>query len=355
VRHIARPPGTPAEGGSPLVATGRPLRWGVVATGSIARSMSAQLARLDDAVLHAVSSRDGERARAFAEEFGFQTWYGGGDEDAFRRLAGDPDVDVVYVAAPHGHHFDVTEAVLAAGKHALVEKSFTVTAREAERLVALARQRGVFLMEAVWTRFVPAFQRALDLIEGGDLGEVRWLQGDIGFFARTDPRRRLWAKEAGGGALLDLTVYPLTWAVGALGFPEAVTARGSLTEEGVDASNALTLSYAGGAQAQLLSTLEAHTTRSLTVAGTEGTLQTIGSLTWPDGLEIRRGDASRVERFDDDTPRFAYQLREVTRCVQEGLRESPTMPLDDSVATLRLFDEARAQLGVRYPHDDRFD
>lgn len=352
-RRIPRPPGTPKESGDPLASTGDALRWGVVSTGSIASEVTAQIARLGDATLQAVSSRDADRARAFAERFGFATSYGGGATPSFERLAADPDVDVVYVATPHGSHFDVTKAVLEAGKHALVEKSFTVTGAEAEALVDIARERGLFLMEAVWTRFVPAFHAALDEVEAGALGDVRWIQGDLGFRATSDARRRLWAPEDGGGALLDLSVYPLTWVLGVLGFPDRLEAEAELTDEGVDAANALTLSWAHGARAQLLSTLLAQTTRTLTIGGTEGTLRTGAPLTGPDAFVIERDGSVHESHFEPSAPRYAYQLREVTRCIQGGLRESPTMPLDDTIATMRLFDEARRRMGVTYPHDAR--
>jgi predicted dehydrogenase len=350
-RRIPRPPGTPVHGGDPLAATGRTLRWGVVSTGGIARTMAAHIATLHDAELHAVSSRSEERALAFAEEFGFTTSYGDAGVPGYRQLAEDAEVDVVYVATPHGSHYDVTRSVLEGGKHALVEKAFTVTASEAERLVALAAERGLFLMEAVWTRFLPVFHRALDLIEEGQLGEVRWVQGNVGFNATGDPRKRLWAPQDGGGALLDLSVYPLTWVLGALGVPDALAARGSLTADGVDAANALTLSYDDGAQAQILSTLTARTTGVVTIGGREGTLHTLGSLTGPEGLVVATGSTAREERFGTRGLRHAYQLREVTRCIQLGLTESPTMPLADTLASMRLFDEARRQLGVVYPND----
>jgi predicted dehydrogenase len=352
-RRVPRPPGTPSDGGDPITATGRTLRWGVVSTGSIARTVTRQIALLEDAALHAVSSRDVDTAAAFAREFGFATGYGDAGSPGYRRLAEDPDVDVVYVAAPHGFHFEVTRAILEAGKHALVEKSFTVTAWEAETLIALARERGVFLMEAVWTRFLPVYQRVLDLLADGSIGEVAWVQADLGFRATNDPRTRLWAPEAGGGALLDLAVYPLAWVLGALGFPSSLVARGALTPNGIDASTALTLSYDGGAQAQLLCTLSAHASRTLTFGGTQGTLRTRAPLPGPDGFTVCRGDDVREERFDGHATRYAYQLREVTRCIQDGLTESPTMPLSETLATMRLFDEARAQMGVVYPHDAR--
>ena len=310
--------------------------------------------RLEDAVLHAVASRDAARARAFAGDLGAPVAYGdGGGLLGYERMAADPDVDVVYVATPHGQHYDVAKPLLEAGKHVLVEKSFAITGDEAAALAELAAQRGVFLMEAVWTRFLPVYQRALDVVVSGELGDVRWVQADLGFAAARDPRARLWARAAGGGALLDLAVYTFTWAYGALGMPTAVHAVGTLTAEGVDGTHALTLTYADGAIAQLLGTLEAQATRTATIAGTEGTLRTFAPLTRPEGFMVMAGGDHRREEVGLGSAPYAWMLREVTRCVQQGLRESPTMPLADTVATLRLFDAARLQMGVTYPNDRR--
>jgi predicted dehydrogenase len=346
-RHILRPPG----GDDPLAPTGRTLRWGVVATGSIATTVTRDLVQLADARLHAVSSRSVDRAERFATSFGAPRAYGDeGGTPGFVRLVEDPEVDVVYVATPHGQHHQVALAAIEAGKALLVEKAFTVTTWETEELVRRARARGVFMMEALWTRFLPAFQAALDVVAEGEIGEPRWVQADLGFPAPRE-RRRLWAPEDGGGALLDLSVYPLTWAIAGLGFPNGLHAVGSLTDEGVDAWNALTLSFGDRGCAQLLSTFTSHATQTATIAGSEGTLRTTGSLTNPPSFAVRRGERVREVVAQGMGPRYAYQLREVTRCVQEGLLESPTMPLADTLATMRLFDEARAQLGVRYPHD----
>lgn len=349
-RHVVRPP-FPDD---PLAATGRPLRWGVVATGSIARTVAPQLARLEDATLHAVASRDRARARAFADDLGAAVAYGdGGGLRGYEHLATDPDVDAVYVATPHGQHYDVARPLLEAGKHVLVEKAFTITGDEAAALADLAAARGVFLMEAVWTRFLPSYQRALDVVASGELGDVRWVQGDLGFAAGRDPRARLWARDDGGGALLDLAVYTFAWAFGALGMPAEVHAVGTRTDEGVDGSHALTLTYANGAVAQLIGTLEAHTTRTASIGGTRGTLRTFAPLTRPEGFMVAVGDDHRREEVPLGASPYAWMLREVTRCVQQGWRESPTMPLADTIATMRLFDRVRAQLGVTYPNDDR--
>jgi predicted dehydrogenase len=355
VRHVVRPPGSDAGHRDPLAATGPTLRWGIVATGYIARKVGHELSSLADARIQAVSSRDAARARAFGDALGAPSAYG--DEDGvpgYLRLAADPDVDAVYVATPHGQHHEVARALLSAGKHVLVEKAFTIHAREAEDLAEIARGRGLFLMEAVWTRFLPLYQLALDAIAAGELGEVRWVQADLGFAAPRDPRSRMWAPDAGGGALLDLTVYALTWAFAGLGLPRGVSATGVLNESSIDELNALTLRYDGGALAQLTSTLVSQATRTATIAGTDAILTTLPPLTNPAGFTIEGAGGTRDVVAPQGAPPYAYMLREVTRCVQAGLTESPTMPLDDTLATMRLFDEARRQMGVRHPNDDRW-
>lgn len=341
-----------AEPIDPRIGTGRPLNWGVVATGKIAHTVTAQLASLEDARLQAVSSRDATRAAAFATLYGFEASYG---DDArrtgYEALAADPNVDVVYVATPHGQHHQIVAPLLRAGKHVLVEKAFTVTAPEAADLVSLARDNDVFLMEAVWTRFLPAYRAALAVLDSGELGEIRYVQADMGFMAERDPRTRLWAPEDGGGALLDLAVYPLTWVIGALGLPTGVHAYGRLNHQGVDELTALALSYPDGAQAQVVVSFVSSSTRKVRVVGTEGYLESDAPLTRPEGYAVVTGTDQRHVAVPHVYEPYTFQLREVTHCVQAGLTESPTMPLAHSVRTMELFDEARAQIGMRLPND----
>jgi predicted dehydrogenase len=339
----------------PRTATGARLRWGVIATGGIAAAVTRDLELLPDAELYAVSSRTQAAADAFASDYGFARAYGdGGGLTGYQRLLADEAVDVVYVATPHAHHHEIALAALNAGKHVLCEKALTVNAREASELVALARAKGLFLMEAMWSRFLPSMQRAFAIAASGEIGEIKWVGADLGFPAPYSPTSRLWAPRDGGGALLDITVYPLLWALGTLGFPQTVSATGWVNDDGVDAQNALTLGYHHGAQAQLTSSLLAHGPRTATVAGSAGFLQAIGSINNPKELHVRVGfDDVRSERFEVVGRGYSYELREVTRCIQHGLTESPVMPLEDSVNTMRLFDGVRAQLGVSYANDAR--
>ena len=333
----------------------RTLRWGVVATGRIAHKVTRDLARLEDAQLYAVSSRGQGSATAFAEEHGFAvSYYDGPSGSGYRQLLADPRVDVVYVATPHAQHFEVVRAALEAGKHVLCEKPFTINASEALELVQLAGERSLFLMEAVWTRFLPATRRALEIIRSGGIGTVRWVQADLGFPAAYDPADRLWDPAAGGGALLDLAVYPLTWAVAALGFPAGLTAQGHLNQDGVDVQNTLTLEYPQGAAAQLTSSLQSAGPGTATISGTAGWIRTGSPLYNPRKLEICGQDGNtRVEEFHEEAEGFIHELRETSRCIRAGLQESPLMPWAETVQMMGLLDQAREQLGLHYANDAR--
>jgi predicted dehydrogenase len=337
----------------PRSVTGKTLRWGVIATGGIARSVAQDLALLADAELYAVSSRAQDTADAFAVAYDFSKAYGDdGGLRGYQRLLADDAVDIVYVATPHAQHHEIVLAALNAGKHVLCEKAFTINAREAAEVIDVARGRKLFLMEAVWSRFLPSLQRAFDIAASGELGDIHWVSADLGFPAPYSPTSRLWARQDGGGALLDIAVYPLLWALGTLGFPQTVSATGFLNDDGVDAQNAMTLGYNHGAQVQLTSSLLSHGPRTATVAGSLGFLQSVGSINNPRELTVAKGwDERRTEAFEVVGKGYTYELREVTRCIQQGLTESPVMPLEDSLNTMRLFDGVRAQLGVSYPND----
>lgn len=345
----------PAGTNNPSAATGKPIRWGVAATGSIASRVVADLALLKDAVLHAVSSRSEASARSFGHSFGFAAPYWDSQgSTGFERLLADPEVDIVYIATPHVQHYGMALAALEAGKHVLCEKPITMDAAQARELAELARTRKLFLMEAVWTRFLPSFRRAVELVSRGDIGQPRWVQANLGFAPAFDPTSRIWDPAAGGGALLDLAVYPLTWARAMLGEPRGILAGGTFTADGVDVQNALSLSYDGGAHAQLITSIGAECPSGVSVGGTEGWLQASAPLFNPAEITVqsRQGTMLR-ETFEVVGHGFIYELRETTRCLQAGLLESPWMPVRESVDMMVLLDEARRQMQVRYPSDPR--
>ena len=357
----------------PFAATGRTLGWGIVSTGSIARKVTPEIAGLADARLVAVSSRRRESAEEFAREFGVARAYGdqpqihddaapaasraGASGTGLAQLLADDEVEVVYIATPHGQHHEHITAALTAGKHVVCEKAFTLNAAQAREVTELAREKGLFLMEGLWTRFQPLRARVAELLGAGAVGTPRWVQADLGFPAPADPQHRLWRQDAGGGALLDLGCYILHWPWLALGspgrLPEDLTVH-SIPRGPVDALTSITARFGGqndaAAVAQMTGSLLSAGPRRAIISGEEGFLSIDGplhraqsfTLTDPSGTE-------HTEQWPLDGMGYVYEMREATRCIQQGLTESPTMPWADTVAQMEFFDRVRQRIGLAYP------
>lgn len=330
-------------------ATGRTLGWGVISTGAIARKVTPDITALEDARLVAVSSRARDSAEAFAAEFGAARAYGG--EAGMTRLLADPEVEVVYIATPHGQHHEHMTAALEAGKHVVCEKAFTMTAEQAREVVALARDRGLFLMEALWTRFHPLTRRVREVLAEGVIGTPRWVQADLGFRGPEDVRHRLWREDAGGGALLDMGCYGLHWPWLALGEPTGFTAR-TVKRGSVDALTQITADFAAGA-AQMTLSLVSQGPRRAVISGEEGFLEIGSPMQRASAFTVTDADGrSRQEVVEPEGAGYLHEMREATRCLQEGLSESPIMPWADSIRQMEFLDEIRGQIGVRYPQHD---
>lgn len=323
------------------------IRWGVVATGNIAGVFTRELGHLPDHEVAAVCSRSLPRAQAFAADHGIPRAY-----DDVAALCADDKVDAVYVATPHSDHLHTATRAIDAGKAVLVEKAFTVNTAEAERLVAHARARGVFCMEAMWMRCNPLHREILELVARGDLGEIRGVTADLGFPAEVAPTDRLLAPELAGGALLDVGVYPVALAHAVLGVPDRVTAWGRRSDSGVDLTFAALFGYAGGAHATLTGSLEAPTSRRAAIAGTEGLVELPASFHDASSYVVHRpGREPEERRVELVGAGYVYEAEEVAAGLRDGRAESPLVPLDGTLEVQRLLDEIRAQLGVRYPFE----
>ena len=324
------------------------VRWGVLATGGIAASFAADLVDMPDAELIAVASRTEPAAQAFAGRFGIPRAYGD-----WSSLAEDGDVDVVYVATPHAAHRAAAGLCLAAGRAVLCEKPFTLNTREAAELVGLARARGVFLMEAMWMYCHPLIRRIKQLVDDGALGEVRAVHADFGITGDFAPTHRLRDPAQGGGALLDVGVYPVSFAHLLLGEPDDLVASAALSDEGVDLQTGMVLSWPSGAQAVLHCALDAGTPAHAAVTGTRGRIEIPHGFFYPDRFVLYRDghDPKEVLAHAADGPRSSYQheAAEVMRCLRAGETESPLVPLDGTLAVLRTLDAIRDRVGVRYP------
>ncbi|MER5912595.1 Gfo/Idh/MocA family oxidoreductase [Streptomyces sp. NPDC001982] len=324
------------------------VRWGILATGGIAAAFAADLVDLPDAEIVAVASRSQDSARAFAERFGIGRAYGD-----WESLARDEDIDVVYVATPHSAHRAAAGLCLEAGRNVLCEKAFTLNSREAEELVALAKERGSFLMEAMWMYCNPLIQRLKALVREGAIGEVRTVQADFGLEGPFPPAHRLRNPALGGGALLDLGVYPVSFAQLLLGEPADVTARAVLSEEGVDLQTGALLAWESGALASVHCSIVGGTAITASVTGSHGRIDLPSGFFHPERFVLHR-DGRDPEEFGldpADGPRqtMRHEAREVMRALRAGETESPLVPLDGTLAVMRTLDRVRELTGVRYP------
>ncbi|WP_317443031.1 Gfo/Idh/MocA family oxidoreductase [Streptomyces collinus] len=327
------------------------VRWGILATGGIAAAFAADLVDLPDAEIVAVGSRSLESAEAFAERFGVTRAYGD-----WESLAADADLDVVYVATPHAAHRAAAGLCLTAGRNVLCEKAFTLNLREAEELVALAKEHDRFLMEAMWMYCNPLVRRLTALVRDGAIGEVRSVQADFGLAGPFPPAHRLRDPALGGGALLDLGVYPVSFAQLLLGEPDEVVARAVLSEEGVDLQTGALLSWESGALASVHCSIVGGTAVTASVTGSRGRIDVPAGFFHPDRFVLHR-DGREPEEFTAapaDGPRTSlrHEAREVMRALRAGEKESPLVPLAGSLAVMRTLDAIRERIGVRYPGDD---
>jgi predicted dehydrogenase len=321
------------------------VRWGILGTGRIAREFAAALRRLPDSESLAVGSRSPEKAQRFGDEFGIARRY-----PTYAGLAGDPDVDVIYVATPHSCHAENSRLALTAGKAVLCEKPFTINATQAREVIALARERKRFLMEAMWTRCFPLMARLRDLLASGAIGEVRHLTADFGFRAERDYESRLFGPDYGGGALLDVGVYPVSLASMLFGSPTRIVSAANLGPTGVDEEAAMILTHRGGQLAVLHTAIRLETAQEAILSGTRGRVR-IHSPWWkPVAMTLSR-DGKPDERlgFPHDGNGYEHEAREVMACLRGGKLESPLMPLDESLSIMETLDAIRAQWGLKYP------
>ncbi len=326
------------------VAGDRPIRWGIAGPGRMAKAFVADFEHVPDAQAYAVGSRDAQRAADFATAHGLALSFG-----SYRDLCRDPDVDVIYVATPHPQHKAIALEAIAQGKAVLVEKAFAATLDGAREVAEAARDKQIFAMEAMWTRFHPAIRKLHEIIEQGQIGKVVGLQGDFTAHREFDPNDRLFNKELGGGALLDLGVYVLAFAQDLLGAPSDLVARGSLLPNGVDAQTSLLLSYPSGVQASLSCSLRGAGPMRMVVMGEQGWIQVDGPFHNPSRLDVHRRGAVPVQHDLAPLGRgYSHEIIEVNQCLRAGRIESETMPLDDTLVVQGLLEEALNQLGIEY-------
>jgi predicted dehydrogenase len=321
------------------------VRWGLLATGGIADSFARDLALVPDASLVAVGSRTAESAERFGAKFDVAHRHG-----SYAELAEDSEVDAIYVATPHPGHHDATLLAISHGKAVLVEKPFAMDVAESSAMVEAARSAGTFLMEAMWTRFLPHIARVRAILDSGVLGEIVYVSAEHGQWFPLEASHRLFAPSLGGGALLDLGIYPISFAHMVLGEPSAITARSTPAFTGVDATTSAIFEYASGAHAVVTTSLSAASNNPAAIYGTAARLEIDGWFYTPGGFTVTAHDGTVLERFD--TPPagrgMQHEAIEVGRCLDAGLLESPVMPLAETLAIMGTLDEIRRQIGLTY-------
>ena len=319
------------------------LRWGVLGAGGIAKAQVADM-KLHGFDVVAVAARDLGKAQAWADEMGVPTAYG-----SYGELAADPGVDAVYIATQHPWHAPAATLVLDAGKHALVEKPFTMDAAEARALTDLAKAKGVVLQEAMWTRFLPHMVRIREIVRSGALGDIRTVMVDHD--QKIDHIERLIRPELGGGALLDLGIYPVSFAFDVLGAPSSIVAHSTPLHTGVDAQTSIIFGYASGAHAVLQTQLDAVGPNRATVNGTAGRIEI--ERVWYNQADFTHFDADNnvVERYEGRVPGrgMHFQAAEVERRVAAGEISAGVLPPEETVAIMETMDRIRAIIGLTYP------
>ena len=321
------------------------LRWGILAPGGIARLFANAVRTHTRQKIVAVGSRSKVRSDAFGDEFDVERRY-----DSYEALVADDDIDAIYVASPHSHHAEHAQLAIQAGKHVLVEKSFTKTADEARDVVAAARGAGITCMEAMWTRFLPGFDVLRQLLAEGALGDIEVVQADHGQYFDFDPEFRLFNPALAGGAMLDLGVYPVSFASFVLGAPGRVRAIGTRAKSGVDRQVSMIFDDFDAhpnAHALLNTTLAAKTPTTATIAGSLGRIEIPGDFYNPQEIRFipRGGDEQRSPKPSIlGHEGLAFEAAHLAQLVADDQRESPLMTLDESITIMETMNRALAQI-----------
>jgi predicted dehydrogenase len=325
------------------------FNWGILSTGTIATAFAKALNHLDDATALAVGSRKLATAEAFGDKHGIPRRYA-----SYEELAADDDVQIVYVATPHVFHAENVRMCLEHGKHVLCEKPFTVNAAEARELIDLAREKQLFLMEALWMRFIPAIVTLREWLAEGRIGDVRMVQADFSVNMPFDPDSRIYDRKLGGGSLLDVGIYPISLATMVLGLPDRVESHAHIGETGVDEQVGMLFGYEDGRAAVLSCGVRAQGTQEAVIKGTRGFIKLHTPFHHPQQLTLHLHDSEpQTVKIPYKSTGLNYEARAVQKALTNNLLESAIMSLDETQATMQLMDDMRAAWGLRYPADGK--
>lgn len=324
------------------------INWGIIGLGKIARKFATGLKVVEGVKLYAVASRSMETAEQFGNEFEVPYRYG-----SYEELIQNPDIDVIYIATPHSSHYRHSMQCLENFKPVLCEKPFAINLKQTREMVDLARKNNVFLMEAMWTKFLPSIIKVREIIARGVIGEVKTIQADFGFQSDFDPEWRLYNRALGGGSLLDIGIYPLFLATTILGKPKQIKALANLCSTQVDENCGMVLTYENGAMAVLLSSIVSYTLMEASISGTKGRIKI--NHRWHSLTDVTvyySEDKFETFSFKYKGNGYNYEANEVAQCLRQGKKESDIMSLEDSLLLMEVMDQVRREAGIRYKEDE---
>lgn len=325
------------------------IRWGIIGTGNIAGSFATALKSMEDSTLLAVASRNHSRSKEFAERFQIEKAYG-----SYEELACDPDIDAVYIAVPHTEHKVNAELCIRNKKAVLCEKPFTINSKDSKELIDIAKEEKVFLMEAMWTKFLPASQRVKEWIDEGRIGKVVHIKASFGFYSKFDINSRLYNPALGGGALLDVGIYPISYATFLLDkLPDKIVSSAVIGKSRVDEQNVIIFQYEDGVIADLSSSISGESGMDALIVGEEGYIK-VDNFWKAESAQMYDNNHRCIEDFKASFKAngYEYEAYEVNRCIREGKLESPIHPLQSTLDIMTLMDEIRSQWGLVYPQEE---
>ena len=323
------------------------VKWGVIGAGRIARAFCTALAEVGGAELYAVGSRTPDKSAAFAEEYGFTHSYG-----SYSELLSDSEVDVVYIATPMAAHYDICIEALEKGRNVFCEKSVTLNAAQLRKILTLADEKGLFFCEAMWMKCRPTYLKMKEWVRSGRIGEIRYIKADFSNFVPYDADDRLFRADCGGGALLDVTVYPLTLVHDLLGVPDEIQSAAHL-DNGIDLSSSLILRYASGAFASIDTGFELGLRNNAVISGTEGSIVFGDCFFCSETVELFDRDRRLIERYDSPARvnGYEYEIEEVHRCLASGLLDSELIPHSATLEVMEIMDGLRRVWGMKFPQE----
>lgn len=320
------------------------MKFSILAPGGIAHTMAEAVTKLEEVECYAVASRRLERAEAFAQKWGFQKAYG-----SYEEMLDDPEVELVYVATPHSHHYQYAKMCLEHGKHVLVEKAFTVNARQAEELIQLSQTKGLLLAEAIWTRYMPSRKMIDDLVASGVIGKVTSLTANLGYVL--DHVDRMQNPELAGGALLDLGVYPINFALMTFHAEvKEIAASAVMSPKGVDWINTITMIFEDGKVAALHSNMLALTDRQGVINGDKGYME-IQNINNCEEIRVYNLEREMIARYEvpEQINGYEYEVLACAKALAEGRTECPEMPHSEILRVMKIMDQIRESWGMKYP------